>query len=397
MYISKRLIGLAGVMILTVSSIGSATLMDGIPVKAETLSAKTMQEQVGLENPDSLVNYSIDDLIEQGFLGSYEAGLGKYLLNMPEFKGKIDRNTRFTEKDVETLGGITEISNIMEKDYDSTKELSDLKGVEYLFPNLKVISLWGSKIASIPEGVFTLDTLEQLNLAMNQITTIPKDLRYMGNLRILNLAHNKLTGEIPEELGEIGTLSWLNLSRNNLTGTLPDSFGNLQALHTLNLEHNRLSGGLKPYLSNITEPKLSYNSFSGPIDETLKLGFSRTTYNFFDQYTGQCMLAIVTGEQPSIIGENAQDAIVGQAYDISSVVKAVRINNQELVDNHPDLEVVGINGEDLSDKLSVEYTQDKILVTPKTVGKINVRIQVKNYIPGEVGNGFVDAVIEAVN
>jgi tRNA A-37 threonylcarbamoyl transferase component Bud32 len=74
----------------------------------------------------------------------------------------------------------------------------------------------------------------------------------------LNLSNNALTGQVPSELGKLIVLQKLDLSHNNLTGTL-----------------NALDG-----MTSLIEVDVSYNSFTGPVPETLMNLLNSSSFYF---------------------------------------------------------------------------------------------------------------------
>jgi len=162
---------------------------------------------------------------------------------------------------------------------------------------------WGSParvLFELPQAVFELDRLEELDLSNNLLRLLPT---IPSGIRHLNLAENPLEvvpqqsglildsrqyqqfqgsidprqviglkfrrGELPmlaEWLGKNGPLAhleYLDLS-NTLLRELPDTINNLSNLTTLNLSNNHLS--TLPYsissLSNLTTLDLSSNQLS---------------------------------------------------------------------------------------------------------------------------------------
>lgn len=91
----------------------------------------------------------------------------------------------------------------------------------------------------IPEIVFDLSQLEELNLSHNQITSLPDAIGRLSNLKLLELSGNKLVN-FPETLKELIKLEWVNLSDNHLT-SLPNVITKVPNLDFLDLSNNRLS------------------------------------------------------------------------------------------------------------------------------------------------------------
>jgi len=93
-------------------------------------------------------------------------------------------------------------------------------------------------LASLPESIGNLQSLQILNLHDNQLSTLPKSIGKLNYLQKLNLEGNQLTS-LPESIINLQSLQRLNLSYNQLF-TLPESIGNLNSLQKLDLRDNQL-------------------------------------------------------------------------------------------------------------------------------------------------------------
>src|SRR5262245_49381577 len=75
------------------------------------------------------------------------------------------------------------------------------------------------KLTELPDALWQLTQLTELNLSDNQLTTLPESLGQLTELTELDLSNNQLT-TLPESLGQLTQLTELDLSNNQLT-TLP--------------------------------------------------------------------------------------------------------------------------------------------------------------------------------
>jgi len=125
------------------------------------------------------------------------------------------------------------------------------------------LDLSGQQLKKVPNYVFQLTNLEELNISNNQITGalqaetgnlknlkvlkadnnlmtgIPAEIGQLPKLQVFNIGHNLLAG-VPKEIGQAQSLQMLDLSNNQLTG-LPLEMGSLKNLQTLNISGNNYS------------------------------------------------------------------------------------------------------------------------------------------------------------
>lgn len=102
------------------------------------------------------------------------------------------------------------------------------------------LDLSGQELEKVPDYVFKLIDLEELDISNNQITGgLPAEIRNLKNLKILNANNNLMTG-IPSEIGQLPNLQVLNINNNFLAG-IPKEIGWAQNLQTLDLSNNQLT------------------------------------------------------------------------------------------------------------------------------------------------------------
>ncbi|XP_058214631.1 receptor-like protein 19 [Rhododendron vialii] len=118
---------------------------------------------------------------------------------------------------------------------------------------------------NIPSSLFSLPSLQEIDLSYNQFSEIPGSLPNgsLSPLVILDLSTNKIQGPFPSYIFDFQSLNTLFISSNNLSGTLQlESFHRLQKLEVLELSYNSLSVN-----ASISESSLS--SFPQLIDLAL--------------------------------------------------------------------------------------------------------------------------------
>ena len=91
-------------------------------------------------------------------------------------------------------------------------------------------------MASLPDTLGQLSSLQALSLDENQLRSVPDALGQLSRLQQLNLSRNQLS-TVPDALGHLSSLEQLHLDNNQLA-TLPDSLGSLTNLKILILHNN---------------------------------------------------------------------------------------------------------------------------------------------------------------
>ncbi|MCX6744965.1 MAG: leucine-rich repeat domain-containing protein [Candidatus Parcubacteria bacterium] len=102
------------------------------------------------------------------------------------------------------------------------------------------LDLSNQNLTKVPDYVFNLTNLEELNLSNNKLSgAIQSQIGQLKKLKVLNASNNLMTG-VPAEVGQLTNLQVLDLSNNQLTG-LPNELGNLKKLKTFNISGNNYS------------------------------------------------------------------------------------------------------------------------------------------------------------
>ena len=118
-------------------------------------------------------------------------------------------------------------------DYIRIKDWGFLKH----FSKLKQLSLVSCGLVKIPEVIWSLTSLEYLDLRFNKKNAeLPKDIGKLKSLKILYLDGNSLK-ELPKEIGHLRNLEELWLSENFIT-ELPATIRSLKSLKKINLGDN---------------------------------------------------------------------------------------------------------------------------------------------------------------
>jgi Leucine-rich repeat (LRR) protein len=120
-------------------------------------------------------------------------------------------------------------------------------------PALSALDISRNNFKSIPQELFELKTLEQLDMGSNDFQSpLPTNVGELKKLRFLSCSRASLQGNIPSSIGQLTDLVHLNLEENNLTGSLPSEIEYLENLAFLDLSGQSLQGQL-PSLKTLRE------------------------------------------------------------------------------------------------------------------------------------------------
>ena len=155
------------------------------------------------------------------------------------------------------LGNLKELTYLgISSDYFDEQPLPDWL---WTLSKLENMNLKCNFTGTLPAAIGNLTSLYYLDLGRNQLSgELPVELGNLTNLRYLWLCWNQFTGAIPEEIGNLTGLIQLRLLDNQFTGEIPVSFGNLTALIWLDLKENQLTGSIPPELGNLTQLESLY-------------------------------------------------------------------------------------------------------------------------------------------
>lgn len=120
-------------------------------------------------------------------------------------------------------------------------------------PSIKIVTLYGLGIVSVPGSFAKLDQLTSLSLVNNILTSLSPltSDNSLKQLQVLDISENSLV-TVPEAIDVLANLQVLNISQNCLKKTIPISMSRLTHLRTLCLEWNRLEEIPCKHLLNLT-------------------------------------------------------------------------------------------------------------------------------------------------
>ncbi len=121
---------------------------------------------------------------------------------------------------------------------DRIKEARE-KGLKKLDLSRDFFAEESEKITEIPEEVFGLKQLRELNVSNNLLTTVPSSISRLTNLNYLNLSHNQLK-TIPNSIYQLQHLTILDLSFN-VQLNVPEALSHLRSLRSLSISGLKLT------------------------------------------------------------------------------------------------------------------------------------------------------------
>ena len=116
-------------------------------------------------------------------------------------------------------------------------------GLESLSQLTKINFEVNSITGTLPEALFTMDTLQVIQLGDNHMEgPISSNIGQLTNLEVFNFELNWFSQSLPVEIGNIIPLNSLILHDNIMTGVVPAELGNCVNLLRLDLENNFFHG-----------------------------------------------------------------------------------------------------------------------------------------------------------
>ncbi|KAL7590818.1 hypothetical protein Lser_V15G35420 [Lactuca serriola] len=132
---------------------------------------------------------------------------------------------------------------------------------------LKVYAM--DAVGPIPEGLWTLRYLTNLNLAQNYLTgPLSPSIGNLTRMQYMTIGINALSGQVPPELGQLTDLRSLGFGTNNFNGSLPSELGNLRLLDQIYIDSAGVGGEIPPSFANLRNMQTvwaSDNNFTGRI------------------------------------------------------------------------------------------------------------------------------------
>ncbi|XP_021832109.1 receptor-like protein 12 [Prunus avium] len=203
---------------------------------------------------------------------------------------------------------------------------------------LAVLDLSENQIqGKIPNWIWKLNSLHQLNLSYNDLATLQGPLLNLtSTVSVLDLRSNNLQGQIPVFLS---SATYLDYSRNNFSSSIPADIGDfLHSTAFFSLSSNNLHGIIPPSICNASDlvlVDLSNNSLSGMIPEcltglsVLNLRSNNLTGPIPDKFDEFCGLHTLDLSRNQIQGQFPKSLVN------CTQLKVVNLGNNQITDTFP--------------------------------------------------------------
>ncbi|XP_028918856.1 volume-regulated anion channel subunit LRRC8C isoform X2 [Ornithorhynchus anatinus] len=130
---------------------------------------------------------------------------------------------------------------------NNLKSIEEIVSFQHL-RKLTILKLWHNSITYIPEHIKKLTSLERLSFSHNKIEVLPSHLFLCNKIRYLDLSYNDIRF-IPPEIGVLQSLQYFSITCNKVE-SIPDELYFCKKLKTLKIAKNSLSV-LSPKIANL--------------------------------------------------------------------------------------------------------------------------------------------------
>lgn len=163
---------------------------------------------------------------------------------------------------LETLPeGLERLPALESLEFNSNKSLKDFAGLKKL---TKLKNLWfhETELTEIPPVIFEMESLEDLKLSYEKLALFPEGLEKLPNLKSLSIENTEIT-VIPETIAKLTNLTLLSLSYNSLSDISPELW-NMTSLQHLDLSSTTIRE-IPPEIEKLQELRhlnISHNELS---------------------------------------------------------------------------------------------------------------------------------------
>ena len=142
------------------------------------------------------------------------------------------------------------------------KKYSEIPQEIFLLSNLNDLQLDRNKIKTLPTKINELPFLQRLSVNENVVDSIPPAIFTLKNLRVLELVDNYIS-TLPDEIEKLQELRILALWDNPID-YYPNALGSLKNLTHLDFLHNQMSYGTQDRILQMIDTKKTKVYFSTP-------------------------------------------------------------------------------------------------------------------------------------
>lgn len=169
-------------------------------------------------------------------------------MDIEEIKKIIQHSKEINAKELHISGSGKELIPLLKNIYSLTtletlnlsyNGLSNLPDGISKLANLKCLDLRGNGLIHLPVEFTNMVLLQDLNISYNALTSLPDSIGVLKDLRLVDFSGNRLT-QIPESIGELTSLVSFNFNGNHLIN-LPVAIGKLINVESFDVSGNHLT------------------------------------------------------------------------------------------------------------------------------------------------------------
>jgi Leucine-rich repeat (LRR) protein len=146
----------------------------------------------------------------------------------------------------ETVFDLPNLQELNLAQNDISLEFSNIKSAS----KLRFLNLDSTGLTSV-SGLENAISLVSLHMKDNNFSTFPSEVTSLTQLQVLYLSDNQFNTMIPSEISKLSSLIYFQCETCGFTGNLPEWFGNLRDLQYLSLADNKFTGEVPVSFQNL--------------------------------------------------------------------------------------------------------------------------------------------------
>jgi len=139
------------------------------------------------------------------------------------------------------------------------QKLSTIPEEVYLLPYLQELDLTGNKIKVLPPEISKLKNLSYLNVSKNMLQTFPKEIGELTKLQTLVASQNDELSSFPAEMSKMKSLTYLDVWGSSI-GEFPEEMGTMPNLKWIDLRTINLTKDEKQGIEELFPDAKIYTS-----------------------------------------------------------------------------------------------------------------------------------------